>query len=134
MFLAGRLDVLRRKIALDRDWAAYYLGLFGNGDAAGWLQSKKYLKLLADYCRANNIRLVIANVPELHDVEKYRFQLITDLVREATAEDGAEFVDLLPYFNGVKSSKLWVTPPDPHPNGYANSIIAEGLFAALQKQ
>jgi hypothetical protein len=43
------------------------------------------------------------------------------------------FVDLLPYVQGVPSPELWVTPPDPHPDGLAHKLFAEGIYEALEK-
>jgi lysophospholipase L1-like esterase len=88
--------------------------------------------MLAEYCRANGIRLLIAALPELHDISQYRFQTITDLVHEAAERYGAEFLDILPYVQDQRSSRLWVAPSDPHPNAFAHSLIARGLFEALE--
>ena len=132
VFLVGRYDALRRRFLGGSDWAAYYLGLFGDGTAPGWLDAKAAIKRLADYCKAHGIKLVIANHPELHDVQHYRLQRITDLVQGAAAENGAVFVDLLPYLRDRDSSSLWVTPPDPHPNALAHQFLAEGLFKTLE--
>jgi hypothetical protein len=71
-------------------------------------------------------------VPELHDVKQYRFERVTQLVRDAAAENGAGFVDLLPDLSKHDSAALWVTPPDPHPNAFAHQLIATGLFHALE--
>jgi hypothetical protein len=54
-------------------------------------------------------------------------------VQAAAAENGAVFVDLLPYVRDQQPSVLWVTPPDPHPNALANKFLADGLFATLEK-
>jgi lysophospholipase L1-like esterase len=133
VFLVGRFDALRRMIFGGKDWQDYYLDLFGDGTAPGWLGSKAAIKRLADYCKENNIKLLIANHPELHDVKNYRLQKIIDLVRAAAAENKAAFVDLLPYVRDQDSALLWVTPPDPHPNGFAHKFLADGIFDALEK-
>jgi lysophospholipase L1-like esterase len=133
IFLIGRYDTLRRMMFGGQDWADYYLGLFGDGTTPGWLGAKAAIKRLAEYCRQNNIKLLIANHPELHDVKNYRFQNITDLVRDAAAENDVAFVDLLPYVRDQESSALWVTPPDAHPNAFANKFLADGIFEALEK-
>jgi GDSL-like Lipase/Acylhydrolase family len=73
VFLTGRIDTLLRQISHRRDWAEYYLGLFGHGKARGWLDAKAYLRRLADYCKSHGIRLLVASLPELHDVKHYRF-------------------------------------------------------------
>lgn len=133
VFIAGRTDTVVRLFSGESDWASYYLSLYGNGTGSGWLQAKDSIRRLADYCKKNNIALLIVSLPELHDIRHYRFQLITDLVRVAAEENGAQFVDALTFFGDVESAKLWVTPPDPHPNGYANAFIAKGIFDAMRR-
>jgi hypothetical protein len=133
VFIAGRIDMLKRLFFGGPSWDEYYLGLYGGGQGRGWLDAKAAIKRLADYCKANGIALVIANLPELHDVKSYRFDLVTQLLQAAAIENGATFVDLLPAVSGQDSEVLWVTPPDPHPNGFANELIAAGLFETLQR-
>jgi lysophospholipase L1-like esterase len=134
IFVASRIDSLFRKIFAKKDWADYYLGLYGDdGEAKGWLDAKAYITKLAAFTKAQGAKLLIANLPELHDVQHYRLQKITDLVHEAANENSVPFVDLLPYLQGVPSPELWVTPPDPHPNGLAHKLFAGGIFQALEK-
>jgi lysophospholipase L1-like esterase len=133
VFFKGRLDTVLRQLTTRQDWASYYLGLYDDGKSKGWLDAKAAIKRLADHCRANNIKLLVAHLPELHNVQNYRFGSITELVRQAAHENGAAFVDLLPHMQFHASEDLWVTPPDPHPNAFANDLIAAGLFTALQK-
>jgi lysophospholipase L1-like esterase len=133
VFLAGRGDAVVRKFLGGKGWAQYYLSLYGDGTSQGWLEAKAAIGRLAKATKASGAKLVIANLPELHDVKDYRFGPITDLVQQAAAEHGAVFVDVLPAISDQPSSKLWVTPPDPHPNAYANELIAQALFTALQK-
>ena len=133
VFLAGRGDAVMRQFLGSMDWAQYYLSLYGDGTSQGWLEAKAAIGRLADATKASGVKLVIVNLPELHDVKDYRFGRITDLVRQAADENGAAFVDVLPAMADQPSAKLWVTPPDPHPNAYANELIAKALFAALQK-
>jgi lysophospholipase L1-like esterase len=132
VFISGRFDSLLRRFLGKQDWAAYYLSLYEDGNSQGWRDAKAAIHRLADFTEANRIRLLVTSLPELHDVEHYRFQAVTDLVRQAAAEDGAAFVDVLPYLKDQASAALWVTPPDPHPNALANQLIAQGLFEALQ--
>jgi lysophospholipase L1-like esterase len=133
-FVVGRIDTLRREFFGKKDWADYYLGLYGDdGQAKGWLDAKAYIAKLAAFTKAHGTKLLIASLPELHDVQHYRLQKITDLVHEAADQNGVPFVDLLPYVQGVPSPELWVTPPDPHPNGLAHKLFAEGIFEALEK-
>jgi lysophospholipase L1-like esterase len=132
VYIAGRSDTLMRQISSDPDWASYYLGLFGDGTTPGWLDAKASIKKLADYCRQHRIKLLIVNHPELHDVQNYRLQPITEFVRAAAKENDVTFVDLLPDLQRAESSALWVTPPDPHPNSLAHKLMARGIFDALR--
>lgn len=133
VFFKGRLDTLLRQITTRQNWADYYLGLYDGGKSDSWLAAKAAIRQLADYCKKNNIKLLIAHLPELHDVQNYRFGAVTELVRQAANENNVPFVDLLPNLQYQASSDLWVTPPDPHPNAFANQLIATGLFNALKK-
>jgi lysophospholipase L1-like esterase len=134
IFVEGRIDSVLRELFVKKDWADYYLGLYGDdGQAKGWLDAKAYIAKLAAFTKAHGTKLLIASMPELHDVQHYRLQRITDLVHEAADENDVPFVDLLPYVQGVPSPELWVTPPDPHPNGLAHKLFAEGIFDALEK-
>ncbi|WP_088348694.1 MULTISPECIES: SGNH/GDSL hydrolase family protein [Rhodomicrobium] len=133
VFVKGRIDTILRQMSTRQDWADYYLGLYDGGKSETWLAAKGAIKRLADYCKANNIKLLVAHLPELHDVQNYRFGLVTDLVQQAAVENQVPFVDLLPNLQSRPSADLWVTPPDPHPNALANELIAAGLFSALQR-
>ncbi len=133
VFFAGRIDTLLRKISDRQDWAGYYLGLYGDGKAKGWFDAKAYIGKLAEYCRGHGIKLLISSLPELHDVQRYRFQEITDLVRQAAERNGVAFVDLLPAVEDRDSSKLWVTRPDPHPNAFADKLFADALYLKLRQ-
>src|SRR5262245_30423936 len=133
VFVAGRGDALTRQFLGRQDWTQYYLSLYGDGAARGWLDAKAAIGRLAEFSKASGIKLMIASLPELHDVANYRFGRITDLVRKSAEENGAAFVDVLPALADQSSAKLWVTPPDPHPNAYANALIAKALFEALQR-
>ena len=133
VFFKGRLDTVLRQFTTRQNWAEFYLGLYDGGKSKGWLDAKAAIQRLADYCKQNNIKLLIAHLPELHDVQNYRFGTVTELVRQTAQENSVPFVDLLPNMQFQASSDLWVTPPDPHPNAFANELIAAGLFSALQK-
>jgi lysophospholipase L1-like esterase len=131
-FIAGRIDTLRRKLSGGKSWVEYYLGLYEQGRSRGWLDAADHIRKLADYCRAHGIRLLVVSLPELHDVQNYRFQEITDLVQRAAEANGVEFADMLPYLKDRASPDLWVSPPDPHPNALAHQLIAAGLFEKLR--
>ncbi len=134
VFVAGRSDALMRRFFGKMNWYEYYLALYDEGRSKGWLDAKDAIRRLADYCKTNRSALLIASLPELHEVENYRLQRITDLVRQTTDQYGVAFIDLLPYLKDHSSSTLWVATPDPHPNALAHQLIAQGLFDALRSR
>ena len=131
VFLAGRFDALRRMTGERPKWDQYYLGLY---QAPGWDAAKAAIYRLAEFCRQKRIKLMIVSWPELHEVQHYRLQPITDRVRAVAKAEGVLFVDLLEAMGAQDSSKLWVTVPDPHPNAFANAIAAKYLFPFVQTE
>ena len=115
------------------DWAAYYLALYRGGGAAGWIEAKAAIGKLAAYCRSHHVKLLIAHLPELHDLEHYPLQEITELLQQAASENGTDFVDVLPELEQRDAAKLWVSRSDPHPNAHANELIANALFRKLER-
>ena len=128
VFLMAGLDSMFRMAGAGNEWDKSYLRLF---DQPGWQDAKAAIKRLAQYCRQHGIKLVIVNWPELHDVQHYRLGHITQLIQDLAAEEHVPFVDLLNAVKDQDSPKLWVTAPDPHPNGYANGLYAKYLFPIL---
>jgi hypothetical protein len=129
VFLASGFDGLERLSGNKHQWDDYYLGLYAT---PGWAAAKAAIHKLAEYCRAQQITLVIANWPELHDVQHYRLNKINDLIRDVAVSEKAPFVELLDAVRSEDSSKLWVTAPDPHPNAFTNKLYAEYLFPRLK--
>ena len=131
VFLAGRFDTLLRRFSARPEWSEYYLGLYQDGKGAGWLESKEYFRKLRDYCKEHGIGVLITNVPEIHDVQHYKLQSITDLVHNMADEYGFEFVDSLDWMRTVDSPKLWIAPGDPHPNVLGHQLIAQAISSKL---
>jgi lysophospholipase L1-like esterase len=130
VYLAGRADTLIRETTLRADWKDYYLGLYAD-DAPGWRDAKAALTQLADYARAHHEKLLVASLPELHQLDPYPLQSITELVQQAARDNGADFVDVLPALKAEPPLQLWVSPTDPHPNARAHALIADALFRKL---
>jgi lysophospholipase L1-like esterase len=132
-FVAGRLDSILRRLSMRENWSHYYLSLYDQGRSPGWLEAKDHIRKLADYCKTHNIKLLIVSLPELHNVGEYRFQRITELVRQTADELGVAFTDVVPYLKSHDSADLWVTVEDPHPNSLAHRLIAQAEFDALER-
>ncbi|MFZ5892329.1 MAG: SGNH/GDSL hydrolase family protein [Myxococcota bacterium] len=131
VFVLGSLDSGFRLLNVRLPWDRYYLGLY---QQPGWARARAAIAELSAHCSRNGSRLMLVSWPELHDVKNYRLNEITERVRAAAREEGAPFVDLLEAVKSEESSKLWVTRPDPHPNGYANQLYANYLFPFLREE
>ena len=132
VFYGSRLDVVGRELRLGQqtDWRTYYKELYdGTSSRGDWHAAEESIRKLAAYCRDNGIRFLIVNYPELRVLDPYPFPEVQRRLAALAADLGVSYLDLLDSVRGEPPEKLWVTPPDPHPNGYAH-----GLFAmAIQK-
>jgi lysophospholipase L1-like esterase len=125
-----RFDSLFRQFGEAPDWKRYYRDLY-EPKAKGWLQTQKALGDFAATARDLGAKLIVFNIPELRELKPYPFADITAKVRAVVEKDGAPFVDLLPTVENVDPASLWVTVPDPHPNGKAEIIFAQGMIPSL---
>lgn len=89
------------------------------------------LQKLADYAKQNNIRLTMAMMPDVHDLENYRFGWIHERMAGLAREMGYNYVDLLPAFAGLKPADVWAMPGDPHPNALGHKLMADTIYPVL---
>ena len=132
VYLAGRIDIVKRKYLGHSDWKAYYQHLY-QPQESGWLATQEAITRLSNFCQQNGIALLLANYPELHELAPYPFENVQHLLMEQAQNNSIPFVDLLPSVAGEDPPTLWVTPTDAHPNGKAGERFAAALQRALQQ-
>jgi glycine/D-amino acid oxidase-like deaminating enzyme len=125
-----RLDSLLRQFGDSPDWKHYYRALY-DPDAAGWARTRNALSEFAATARELGAELVVFHIPELRELKPYPFGDVTAQVRAVVERERVPFVDLLPTIEDLDPSSLWVTVPDPHPNGKADSAFAKGMIPAI---
>jgi lysophospholipase L1-like esterase len=128
--LGYRVDSLVRQFGEAPDWKRYYRDLY-EPKAAGWIQTQQALAGFAKTARGIGAELVVFNLPELRELKPYPFGDITAKVRSVVEKAGVPFVDLLPTVEALDPASLWVTVPDPHPNGRAATAFAGGMVPRL---
>jgi lysophospholipase L1-like esterase len=129
---AGAWDTIERMMGWRPDWKDYYSGLYAP-HADGWRGAQHAIAQLAAYCHDHGMGLLIADLPELHEVADYPFKRQTDQLAAVATANGVPFVDLLPTVADVKDVRtLWVTPTDAHPNGRAAERYAARLEQVLR--
>ncbi|WP_447971246.1 SGNH/GDSL hydrolase family protein [Nitrospira sp. M1] len=130
VFFAGRLDVFMRSYFGRGDWLSYYRDLYAERQS-GWVATQEAIRQLVEFCREQNIQVIMVNYPELHQVAPYPFTQVTDLIARQAESLNVPFLDLLPAVQAEEPHSLWVTPTDAHPNGKAGNLFARRLQQAL---
>jgi lysophospholipase L1-like esterase len=128
--LRYRLDSLIRSFGDRPDWKKYYRDLYAD-DAAGWKHTQKALVQFADLSRDTGAPLVVFHLPELRELKPYPFADLTAKVRAVVEKQGIPFIDMLPAVEKLDPASLWVTVPDPHPNGKANTAFTTVMVNEL---
>ena len=128
-FATNRIDGVLRHTGLRPDWKTYYASLY-NDDRPGFQACKKALVSLANSTRSHDAKLLVAILPELHQIngDSYPFKPAHQKIREVMT---AENVPVLELIDGLKDhgpeESLWVTALDDHPNAKANNLISDQL-------
>jgi lysophospholipase L1-like esterase len=125
-----RLDLLRRQFGVQPDWRHYYRNLYNN-DAPGWITTQQSLVAFAALARKIGATLIVFNIPELRELKPYPFADITAKVRAVVEGQKVPFVDLLPAIETLDPASLWVTVPDPHPNGKADIALSKAMMPEI---
>jgi hypothetical protein len=125
-----RFDALMRSSGEVPDWKKYYRDLYKD-DAPGWKKTQEAIAGFAKLAKDAGIQLIVVQVPELHELKPYPFADVTAKVRSVVEAQGVQFVDLLPTVENLDPPSLWVTVPDPHPNGVADIAMSKGIAPPL---
>lgn len=101
----------------------------------GWKLFAKALKDFAETTRQNDIRLVVVVFPLLSHIDEYPFGWIHEQIHEELEAKGIPYLDLLPVYEGLVSTRLQAIPlVDAHPNEIGHRIAAEAILQYLLAQ
>lgn len=109
----------------------HYKAVYRPG-APGFVTMRVALTKLAAYARTHDIRLYLALVPDVHNLERYPFAFVDETMAKVAADLGYTFVDLLPAFGHLSPQQVWAMPGDPHPNALGHRLMADELYPALR--
>jgi lysophospholipase L1-like esterase len=131
-FAISRFDGALRLAGLRPNWREYYSSLYRDG-SPGLEAAKDALGRLADATARDGASLLVAILPELHQIEgAYPFAAEQQKIEDYLAARHIKTLDLLPCLRGHGPEiGLWITPGDAHPNAKANELIAGCVRAAL---
>jgi len=134
VFVWSRLKAVASRFSPKEGYRDYYLGLYDE-KADGWVRCKAALKELIRYCKGHKKRVLVAFLPELHDLgDGYPFKDVHEKVRAIVTAEGADYFDLYPVLKGQDPRKLWVSREDVHPNRLGHEWIAEGLYRHMLQE
>ncbi|MGA9142877.1 MAG: SGNH/GDSL hydrolase family protein [Candidatus Acidiferrales bacterium] len=128
-FATNRFDGILRHAGVRPDWKKYYASLYDD-DRPGFQACKKALISLANSTRTDGAGLLVAMLPELHQIngDSYPFKAAHQKIKDVML---AEQVPVLELIDGLKDhgpeATLWVTPLDDHPDAKANDLVADQL-------
>jgi lysophospholipase L1-like esterase len=128
-FATNRIDGLMRHAGVRPDWKTYYASLYDD-NRPGFQACKKALQSLANSTRSHDAKLLMAILPELHQInnDSYTFKAAHQKIKDVMAAENAPVLELI---DGLKDhgpeETLWVTALDDHPNAKANNLISDQL-------
>jgi lysophospholipase L1-like esterase len=108
----------------------HYKAVYAPGSHSLAVLQAEYAKL-ADYAKAHNIRVTVAMMPDIHDLDDYPLGFVDDTFAAMSRQLGFTYVDLLPAFKGLRPDEVWAMPGDPHPNALGHAIMAKTIFPVL---
>ena len=132
VFFSLRMASIGRMFFGGKQWHQYYLDLYKE-KAGGWQRVQAFFQKLSEYCRSQDIRLLLVSYPELHQFRPYPFAAVTQKLRNMADQREVPFFDLLPTLKRQKEKNLWVSRHDQHPNSLAYSLIAPALSDVFRR-
>jgi lysophospholipase L1-like esterase len=102
-------------------------------DAPGFVEMQANLKRLAEYARANQVRIYLAMTPDVHNLVDYKFGFVHEQMRDVAERLGYNYIDLLPAMQGRRPEDLFAMPGDPHPNALGHQLMADAILPVLSK-
>jgi hypothetical protein len=119
----------------NRRRVANYLSMYEDG-ASGWRASRAALSKIGALCRERNVPFVVVIFPLFGNPldGSYPFRALHHKVARAAEDAGAQVVDLLPAYEGLRWDVLVVNgAADEHPNEIAHRIATDVILHALDR-
>jgi hypothetical protein len=133
-FTASRFDRSLRVTGSLPNWKEYYRNLY-RADSPAYAAAKQALLDLSGAVQADGGKLLVAMLPELHEINNgYPFAEQFAEVERMLNDHQIQTIDLTDGLKGHgPESTLWVTPADAHPNLKANTLIVAQILPEVLK-
>ena len=90
------------------------------------------LDRLAAQAAKAGYRVILVAIPEMNDLQDYRFGFMTEILQQEATEKGWDFVDLRPVLMDEPAASYWATEQDIHPNAKFLERAAQRLLPLLR--
>ncbi|HVZ18382.1 MAG TPA: GDSL-type esterase/lipase family protein [Terriglobales bacterium] len=87
---------------------------------------------LANYAKQHRIKVVMAMVPDTHQLDNYPLGFVHDVFASVARDNGFAYIDLLKQFQGLSPEQIWAMPGDPHPNARGHALMADAIATMYQ--
>jgi len=118
------------KLSLIDNWENFYKKNFTDDKFVK--KSLKEIIKLSNYCKKNNILLIINNIPELRNLKNYKFLSETKIIENFSKENNIVFIDSYDILKNHDEKTLWVSIEDSHANDKAHLLISKFLEIKLE--
>jgi hypothetical protein len=109
---------------------SYYENIY-NEKSNGFKINISELKKLNEFCNNNNVKCILVNMPDIHQLNPYKLNFINKKIENLADEINLKYIDLLPVLENIDEKKLWNKYQDPHPNSLGHEIISKEIFQKI---
>ena len=108
--------------------------MWGEGNTEGWRSTQEIIRDMERRVNRQGGRFLVAAWPLFVGLEgPYPFAPVHETIGRFCLGAGIPWLDLLPVYQGHRSSELWVHPVDRHPNEVAHRMAAEALVPVVRR-
>ena len=130
-FLNNKLNTILIKFKLKDDWEKFYTNNYLNEEMKN--ETLNQISKLNNFCLERDIKFIIHNIPELRDLDNYKFREETVIIKNFAASKNILFLNSHNDLQEHNEESLWVTKLDPHANDKAHKIISDFLYKNIKK-
>lgn len=130
-FFNNKLNTVFIRFKIKEDWEKFYSKNYTNKEIKE--ETLNLINKLNKYCIENDIKFVIHNIPELRNLDDYKFKKETLIIKDFALTNNIIFLNSHNALKIRSEESLWVTRLDPHANDKAHEIISNYLYENIKK-
>jgi len=133
VLLWSRIEQIKTKFGVQESFEEHYKNIYKD-DFEGWINTKNSFAKLAKYSKEKNIPVIVAMIPDIHNLKNYPFGFIHEKIKKLSEDHGFVYIDLYDSLKFIeKPEEIWAMPGDPHPNAKGHKLMADQLLPVLSQ-